>query len=455
MRVTRFSLVLALVLAWICSSAWSSTEGIEQVLTRLRAMREKGLITDADYERTKQRLLDALINGMAAAAPKGRAAQTVVFEDDFDDNRSWAFNNDYRNPNFADYPGIKGWEHGTLSGQLHPKGRPYLNIVDGVVSGCSRGYGNDPQSFEPTTIHRGIDIDARRGLTLEFRAVSKADWPNQVTVYLLSEWKHDIKKPKYYALTIYGESSNHTIDLHSTSRDSFETCVFRLKVGRLVNAWHTYRLTHRPDGAFLLDVDGKRLSSFCPLPDAAYNTFNRIAVSTARQGSSIDWIRVLVPTAGDGEDVGSRRRALPHTGRASLNPDHRLGGVLKHDDAGWDGSFDTFAEVASKGNGLAGISWETTEIYRVPPSALNVRLHAKVEYGNWQSHASVYVYDFGAEEYKLLIGGASAGAGLHDRTVPLATDCIKEGEIRVRALLFAKHSEDAFARYYESEILYD
>lgn len=381
-----------------------------------------------------------------------------VFKETFDSNKNWRFNGDYANSNFADYPGIKGWKHGTLSGQKHPKNRPYLNIVDGVVSGCSRGYGNKPQSFEPTIIHRPLDLDASQGFSLEFRAVSAAAWPNSVTVYLFSNWKPGVKKPKFYAFTIYGESSNHTIDLLTTSLDSFDTMLFRYKAGRMVNAWHTYRFDHSPDGAFHLFVDGKAVTNFNPPKDRTYKKFNHIALSPLRQGSKVDWIRIRAGAGAKGSTASSGSNSVSRPasakGRIFTGDADEKGGTVRRRKAGWDGDFSTYVEADSNGNGLKAITWETTEVYRIPRGAANVRLHAKIERRHWQSHASVYAYDFKDEEYKLIIGGEKAGEGIVDKTVTLSPSFVKDGEIRVRALLFAKHRNEAYARYYETEVLY-
>ena len=377
------------------------------------------------------------------------------FEETFDDNKNWQFNGNYAKPNFADYPGITGWENGTRRGEKHPKGRAYLNIVDGVVSGCSRGYGDNPQSFEPTTIHRSLKFDGSSGFCLEFRAVSAANWPNAVTVYLLSDWERGKKKLKYYGFTIYGESSNHTIDIMSTALDSSSKHLYRYKAGRLVNSWHTYTFKHLANGEFQLFVDGKRIDSFRPPRDSAYKRFNRIAINAARKGSKIDWVRLSPLEKGPPSAKGKPRSvSRPHKTKGAILVGDEEGGDIKNDKAGWDGDFGTFTEAASNGNRLRGITWETTEIYRIPENAKNVRLHAKVEHANRQSHAGVYVYNYVEEEYELKIGGEKAGYGVHEQTVPLSAAHVRGGEVKVRALMMAKQSRRAYARYYESEILH-
>ncbi|KKL93073.1 hypothetical protein LCGC14_1878320, partial [marine sediment metagenome] len=395
----------------------------------------------------------------AAAGPKREAADAArpkpAFEETFDDNKNWRFNGNYAKPNFADYPGIKRWENGTLNGLKHPKGRPYLNIVDGIVSGCSKGYGGNPQSFEPTIIHRELHFDGSRGFRLEFRAISAAAWPNSVAVYLLSDWGRGSKKLKFYGVNIYGESSNHAIDLYSTSRDSLSSHLYRLKTGPLVNSWHTYALNRSADGVFELFVDGKKVDAFKPPKDNAYNRFNRIAISTLREGSKIDWIRLF---ALQGKPAAARPKPdasgglEPPTGRMYVNG---TAGTIKDPQAGWDGDFDTYTEAQSNGSRLQAISWETTETYRVPQGAKKVRLHAKIEHANWQSHSEVYVYDWVEEQYELMVGGSQSAEGVHDKTVPLTRAHVKDGRVKVRATLFAKHSPRAYARYYDSEILHE
>jgi len=391
----------------------------------------------------------------------GRVKKDKVFTDTFDENKNWAFNGDYGRPNFASYPGIRGWENGPLTGEQHAKNRPYLNIVDGVVSGCSRGYGPNPQSFEPTSMHREIDIDGSKGFFVEFRAISAADWPNCVTVRLVSDWQRGRKKQKYYGFRIYGESSNHTIDLLSTSLDSFSDTLYRHKVGSLVNSWHTYGFRRLADGTFELLVDGTKMQSFKPPADRTYNRFNRIGIVTLRSGSKIDWIRVgSLDQASAGEEKSETIAATkciskPESKKGRTFAGDESGGRVIDAEAGWDGDFETYAEARSNGNRLAAITWETTEIYRIPRRAKNVRLRAKTEHMNWQSHGGVYVYDFAEEEYILVVGGEKAGNGTHDNTIRLEARHVRDGAIKLRALLFAKHSTKAYARYYESAILYD
>jgi hypothetical protein len=393
------------------------------------------------------------------------------FEDTFDNNGDWVLNGNYAAPNFAFYPGIRGWERGTLAGERHPKNHAYLNIAGGIVSGCSSGYGHDPQLFEPTTIHRELAIDGRQGFTVEFRAISAADWPNSVTVYLLADWQRGRKRQKYYGFQVYGESSNHTIDIMSTALDSLSDLMYRYKAGTLVNAWHTYTFCRLADGTFELLVDGEKVEGFKPGADREYNHFNRIAVSTLRKGSKIDWVRVkaLGQSSREHKDaemlVAQPAGALPldsmkciskpESAKGKTFPGDEVGGTLADTSAGWDGDFRTYLEARSNGNHLSAITWETTEVYRIPPTLGAVWLRAKTEQMNWQSHVQVYVYDFAEGAYILAIGGQKATDGVRDNVVRLDKRHVNSGEIRVRALLFAKHSARAYARYYESAILHN
>ena len=376
--------------------------------------------------------------------------EKVVFEDTFDNNTDWQFNDDYTKPNFADYPGIRGWENGPISGGKHLQNRPYLNIVDGMVFGCSEGYGKNPQAFEPTAMHRKLDLDGSNGFSVEFRAISAANSPNSVEVCLLSDWKKGKKRQKYYGFRIYGESSAHCIDIATTSLDSFSNLLYRCEVGSLVNKWHAYVFQRSADGQFELLVDGKKLKSFKPPPDRTYNHFNRIAINTLRRGSKIDWVRV--------KSLAQPRTytvTRPEATRGKVIEDNKEGGKLNNSEACWDGNFETYAEVKSNGNGLEGIGWESTETYRVPRGARNIRFHAKTERCHWQSLSGVYVYNFIAGEYDLMVSGSESDEGIQENIVNLASKYVKDGEVRVRAYLFAKHSEKAYARYYETEIIYE
>lgn len=144
--------------------------------------------------------------------------------------------------------------------------------------------------------------------------------------------------------------------------------------------------------------------------------------------------------------------AVTVKGRSLTEPGK--GGVVKNRDAAWDGDFSTYVEADSDGDGFNAIVWETTEVYRVPRGATNVRVHAKVEHRHWQSHAGVHAYDFEKGEYMLLIGGEKSAKGILEETVALSPCFIKNGKVRLRAVLFAKHQDRAYARYYGAEVLY-
>jgi len=53
------------------------------------------------------------------------------------------------------------------------------------------------------------------------------------------------------------------------------------------------------------------------------------------------------------------------------------------------------------------------------------------------------------------MGDERDGEGIVDKTVALSADFIQGGEVRVRGYLLAKHNEKAYARYYETEIIYE
>ena len=384
-----------------------------------------------------------------------RIAPVLAFRETFDDNENWQFNGSFRHPNFADYPGIKGWENGTLNGEKHPKNRGYLNIVDGILRGPTAGYG---PNFEPTLIHRQIELDGTDGFAVEFRCVSEAGRPNQVAVWLLSDWKRGQDKAKYYRFVVYGESSQYAIDIHSTSKDSFSDRIHRHKAGPLLNDWHTYKFIRTADGRFQLLVDGQELSGFDGPADTAYDQFNRIAVSTLRRGSQLDWIRVYsghssVIAEGRERVAGAKCTVgIPSEKAGRTYVGDGEGGVVNAKESGWDGDFASFCEARSNGSRSSAITWETTEIYPVPAGAKDLLLHGKVEFSNWQSHAGIHVYDYERGKYELLIGGDGAGYGLHERSVQLSDAHLQDRKIRVRAVLFAKHSPRAYARYYDSEV---
>ena len=149
-------------------------------------------------------------------------------------------------------------------------------------------------------------------------------------------------------------------------------------------------------------------------------------------------------------------QAIPESASGLIYPGDEVGGEILLPDAGWDGDFGTFTEAASNGSGSNAITWETTEIYRISEQAQNVRLHFKTEQYHDQSSSEVYLYNFPADQYDRLFieSGPDDAPLLSEETLTLDPPYVSNGEIRVRVVLFAKHSSSAYARYYESEIVY-
>ena len=159
----------------------------------------------------------------------------------------------------------------------------YPTINEGIISGNGSGYSPSLQPWP--TIFKEIEIDGDSGFELEVKAKSNSDAPNSAEIWLYSG------KDSYF-FRVYGESSNFMLDWYTQFADKREK-KYRHYVGpNVLDEWHTYRLVRDYEGDYELFMDGEKLKQFTPPQEKSLVKFDTIGVIVAREGSSIDYVRV-------------------------------------------------------------------------------------------------------------------------------------------------------------------
>ena len=183
---------------------------------------------------------------------------------------------------------FNGWTVGSPTGGI---------ITNPVVVPFEQGFaltGITPSSGAGpwTTLYVPLSFDSME-LSISFRAVSAAGWPNQSTVMLYNTGIPEAHGFANYTLMDYGE--NDRLDLWRNNGYN-ETTLYSL--GGQSHAWHVYTASRDAQGWWSLGIDGQ-VQYPNVVQDGRWTSFEGIYVNVASPGSQIDWVSVqAVPVPG-------------------------------------------------------------------------------------------------------------------------------------------------------------
>lgn len=221
----------------------------------------------------------------------------MVFSENFDSYPNWTFGTLADTTTFQ----LGNWTYGKNRSYPYPSFKPYhyVNISNGIIYGIGSGYSHDSDPNWPdASIDIPISVDGQGGFEVEFRAQCLSSWPNAVVVHLFSDYNpmadtNNAAKVRGWGFNIYGESSNYNIDLIKYPTPPFTWPIYRKYVGPgLMENWHTYKFNRNPQGNWSLFIDGTLRTDWTPPQDSSYGTFNRLLITSMKDGGKLDWVKV-------------------------------------------------------------------------------------------------------------------------------------------------------------------
>jgi hypothetical protein len=138
-------------------------------------------------------------------------------------------------------------------------------------------------------------------------------------------------------------------------------------------------------------------------------------------------------------------------------------GTVTNEAASIDGDWGTYAQVQSDGSDLNAIMWGVREFWTLPAAATNVVFRFKGERPDpvpYQSHHIVQFYD--PESLSWTTHGTAFSTeedytpGIYTQDIPVPSWAIGvDGSLGTDVYCFAKHTTDAWARLYETQLTYE
>ena len=160
-------------------------------------------------------------------------------------------------------------------------------------------------------------------LSIELRAKSGSQWPNQAQVWLVSG-------NNIYIVHDYGESNKRADWLISVNgHTQYE---FNCSIGNLAYEWHDFAWTRDGDGWWSLSIDGLiQAANF--YQDNQLTSFDKVGMHIVRNQSEIEWVRISgqigtptePPIADAGDDIiADANEEVTLDGSASSDPDGQI-----------------------------------------------------------------------------------------------------------------------------------
>ncbi|MCX6832688.1 MAG: hypothetical protein NT028_11270, partial [candidate division Zixibacteria bacterium] len=119
-------------------------------------------------------------------------------------------------------------------------------------------------------------------LSIEFRAKSGPQWPNQAQVWLVSG-------NNVYIVHDYGESNRRADWLISVNGQTQHE--FNYSIGNLAYEWHDFAWTRDGNGWWSLSIDGQiQAANF--YQDNQLTSFDKVGMHIVRNQSEIEWVRI-------------------------------------------------------------------------------------------------------------------------------------------------------------------
>jgi len=160
-------------------------------------------------------------------------------------------------------------------------------------------------------------------LSIEFRAKSGPQWPNQAQLWLVSG-------KNVYIVHDYGESNRRADWLISVNGQTQHE--FNYSIGNLAYEWHDFAWSRDGNGWWSLSIDGQiQAANF--YQDNQLTSFDKVGMHIVRNQSEIEWVRISgqigtptePPTAEAGDDiVADANEQVTLDGSGSSDPDGQI-----------------------------------------------------------------------------------------------------------------------------------
>jgi len=170
------------------------------------------------------------------------------------------------------------------------------------LRGVGSGYSNDPGLS--VLLSHPVSLNNVGELSIEFRAKSGPQWPNQAQVWLVSGMN-------LYLVLDYGESNKRVDWLISVNGQTQHD--FSYSIGNLAYEWHDFAWSRDGDGWWSLSIDGQiQAANF--YQDNQLTSFDKVGMHIVRNQSEIEWVRisgVAVQSSGPPDIQWTRIADLP------------------------------------------------------------------------------------------------------------------------------------------------